>query len=286
MSVTLMIPRTLLKEDGYLALRNVPIVAADVTGAEGEGAAINGVKEWMPAGLPSLLQASIKKVTRNKDHTELELRGNDVRGAELVVKLRFAHSLPDPQATLGELLIEGAPDTPAALKYRQEAHAAVAGAIFAGDLKDLPEERKLSILATLQRSAGAPDVHLHEGRVHASFDLGVDGTIFNDSTADEQTIVAQVLNETLLPQVRQMAKSLADVPELHGMRVLYRIPHKPKRAAATKEYRVELVADMTDVVKFAKVAVTNQEFLDASKVVVDGNSVQLTLAPPSAAAVD
>ena len=282
MPVTLMIPWALLKQEGYLALRSVPIVAADITSVEGEGASVNGVKDWMMAGLPSLLEASVKKITRNRDHTVLELRATD-QGIDIVVKLRFANSDPDPEATLGQLVVQGGPNTPAALKYRNEAYAAVAAAVFAGDLKGLAEERKVSILATLQRAVGAPDVHLHDGRVYASYDLGVDDKVFDDRTADEETIIAQVLNETVLPRVREIAKSLTSVPELHGMRVLYRIPHQAKRASG-KEYRLELVADMKHVARFANAELTKQEFADASMLLVDGNDVRVGVAEPDSPA--
>jgi hypothetical protein len=288
MPVTLMIPRALLKEDGRLALRNVPIVSADITGAEGEGTSVNGISNWMQAGLPSMIEASIKKITRHKEHTELELRADDVQNNDVVVKLRFAHSLPDARATLGEMVIEGGADTAAVRKYRDEAHAAVASAVFSGSHEGLSDDRKRAILATLQRSPGAPDVYRHESQVLASYDLGVDATVFNDRTADEGTIVGQVLDETILPRVREMAKSLEKVPELHGMRLLYRIPHKPRRSAATKEYRVEVIARMEDVVRFVSTEFTHQEFLDAATIIVDGNPVRIAVnaSAPDATAAD
>ncbi len=272
MLVTVMIPRALLKENGYLTVGTVPIVAADITSAGSNGALVSGLKDWMLAGLPSMLEASVKKITRKKEYTELELRATDV-----VMKLRFAASVAEPEI-LGQLIAEGQRDTPVALKYRDEAHAALTG-VFPGDLNRLPDERKLSILATLQGAAG--DIHLHEGRVYASFDLNADDTVFNDRTADQETIVAHVLNETVLAAVRDMSKSLADVPELHGMRVQYRIPHKSKLGASTKEYRLELLADAEHVINFSRAELTNQEFIDASTVLVDGNPVRIALVAPA-----
>ena len=274
MLVTVMIPRALLKEEGYLAVRKVPIVAADITSADGEGTLVNGMKGWMLAGLPSMLEVSVKKVTRKKDYTELELRATDT-----VMKLRFAHSVSEPMATLGQLIAEGRRDSPVALRYRNEAYAALAG-VFPGDLNRLADERKLSILGTLQGAAGAPDIHLYDGRVYASFDLSVDDKVFDDRAADEETIVAHVLNETVLAAVRDMSKSLADVPELHGMRVQYRIPHKARATASAKEYRLELISDAEHVVRFSRAELTNQEFVDASTLLLDGNPVRIALAAP------
>ena len=276
MQVTLMIPRALLKADEDGGSRTVPAVGADIVGA-GRGAAVNGVTEWGRAGLPSMLAGTIKKISRKGDYTALELQTTSPRGSDMLVTLRFADSVSDPEGTLGQLVVEGGPDTPAAMTYRKEAHAAVADAIFVGDLGSLPQERKLAILATLQGAAGAPDVHLRDGRVYASFDLGVDARVFDERSADEANILAYVLNGTLLPDVRKMAQALASVQELHGMRVVYRIPHQPAPRAAVKDYQLELIADMKQAVALAGGEVTNAAFVDGATLLVDGQAVRVDL---------
>ena len=276
MPVTLMIPRSLLADEAARASRKTQAVRADVTGFKREGAAVNGVTDWMRVGLPSLLEGSIRKITRERDHTALEVETAGPRG-DMVVTLRFADSVSDPEATLGQLLVEGSASTPAALAYRAEAHAALADAIFIGDLKELPEARKLSILSTLQTAPGAPDVHLRGGQVYASFDLGVDERVFDDRSADEATIVAYVLSETVLPAIRKMARSLAEARELHGMRVLYRIPHYARLRMAEKAYRLEMVVEMKHIAEFAGAAMTNEAFVDAATILVDGHRVRVEL---------
>ena len=274
--MTLMIPRALLKADEDGGSRTVPAVGADIVGA-GRGAAVNGVTEWGRAGLPSMLAGTIKKISRKGDYTALELQTTSPRGSDMLVTLRFADSVSDPEGTLGQLVVEGGPDTPAAMTYRKEAHAAVADAIFVGDLGSLPQERKLAILATLQGAAGAPDVYLRDGRVYASFDLGVDARVFDERSADETNILAYVLNGTVLPDVRKMAQALASVQELHGMRVVYRIPHQPAPRAAVKDYQLELIADMKQAVALAGGEVTNAAFVDGATLLVDGQAVRVDL---------
>jgi hypothetical protein len=276
MPVTLMIPRSLLAAETSRASRKTQAVRADVTGFKREGAAVNGVTDWMRVGLPSLLEGSIRKITRERDHTALEVETAGPRG-DMVVTLRFADSVSDPEATLGQLLVEGGASTAAALAYRAEAHAALADAIFIGDLKELPEDRKLSILSTLQTAPGAPDVHLRGGQVYASFDLGVDERVFDERSADEASIVAYVLSETVLPEIRKLARSLADARELHGMRVLYRIPHYAHLRMAEKAYRLEMVVEMKHIAEFAGAAMTNEAFVDAATILVDGHRIRVEL---------
>ena len=283
MPVTLMIPRALLQVDGDRTSRRSPAFAADITAAGRDGAAVNGVTDWLRAGLPSLLEGTIGKITRKKDHTAVEVRTTGAQGVDTVVTLRFAHTVPEPEAVLGQLLVEGAADTLAAQAYRREAHAAVAEAVFAGAREEVPEERRLSILATLQAATGAPDVHLHEGQVYASFDYGVDERVFYDRSADVETIVAHVLRDTVLPELRTLATALAALPELRGMRVVYRIPHSAKPRAPVQEYRLELLADMAHVLNLVGAASTEQEFLDASSLLVDGDPVRPALEPPASA---
>jgi hypothetical protein len=274
MQVTLMMPRALLKADESGAAHTGQVVGADIVGAHG-GATVNGVTEWRRAGLPSMLTATIKKITRKGDVTALELQATNPRGSDMLVTLRFADSVSDPEGTLGQLVVEGGPDTPAALTSRKEAHAAVADAVFVGDLGSLPQERKLAILATLQGAAGAPDVHLHDGRLYASFDLGADVRVFDERSADQANILTYVLNGTVLPEVRKMAQSLASVPELHGMRVVYRIPHQPSPRAPAKDYQLELTADMKQAIALAGGEVTNAAFVDGATLLVDGQAVRV-----------
>jgi hypothetical protein len=273
MPLTLMIPRALLKEDGYTTgSRRLPIVVADVDSPTGKPLSVNGRADWMLAGLPSLVEASVEKVNRTKNYTELDLRGKD-----LAVKLRFATEVADPEQTLGQLVAEGGRDADAAVRYRKEAHAALARSFFPRDLGDLGDERKLDILGALQSSPGAPDIHVQGNRLFASFDLGTDVNVYNDLDFDQAFIVAHVLNETLLARVRELSKSLPDVPELSGVRVLYRVPHKHQKRAAEEEYRLELFATRDQLASFSASQITGQDFLDASTLTVDGKAARIPL---------
>ena len=121
--------------------------------------------------------------------------------------------------------------------------------------------------------AAAHDMHVVDGHAYLSFDLGLDATVFDDRSANVESIVARVLKQTVLPRVRQVAKGLPQVPNARGIRVLYRIPHP----AAAKEYRLELVADMPHVVAFAVAGTTDEAFVNGSTLRVDGNGIRVDL---------
>jgi len=278
MPVTLLIPRALLKNDDDRLPHKAPLLLADITAFEGDGAAVNGMSAWTGEGLPSMLEASIGKISAKKDHTDVELQVTGPQTPGAVVTLRFAGTVPDPEATLGQVILEGGGDTAAARVYRATAHAALADKIFTGELRGLPEARKLSILSTLQDSTGA-DVRVVNGEVYASFDLGADIREFDTHSSKMETIVAYVLRETLLPQVKKLAKGLTSVPELRGMRVSYQIPHEGKSRAPEDEYQIELLAPMRDVLAFAEGQLTAEALIDGSTLNVDGKSVDVHLAP-------
>jgi hypothetical protein len=229
----------------------------------------------MVAGLPSLLEVAVEKVSHEKDYTELELRGHDV-----AVRLRFAHSVVEPEATLGQLVTQGGRDTAAAVQFRDDAHAALARSLFPADLDALGDERKRSILAAFQAAAGSPDIHVHESQLYAAYDLGREGQVYNDRDFDEETILAYVLNETVLTRVRELSKSLPDVPELRGLRVLRRIPHAPEKDAPPEDYRLEIIAGAEPLAKLAGGEITNQELVDGSVILLDGRPVRIRLAAP------
>jgi hypothetical protein len=127
--------------------------------------------------------------------------------------------------------------------------------------------------ALAEPAATAHDVPLVDG--HISFDLGVDATVFDSRSADVESIVAQVLKQTVLPRVRQAAKTLPQVPGARGIRVLYRIPYHDAQAA--REYRLELVADMPHVMAFAVAGTTDEAFVAGSTLRVDGNTMRVDL---------
>ncbi len=281
MPVTLLIPRALLKNDDERGGRKAPVLLADVTAVDRDGAAVNGMSDWMRAGLPTMLEASIGRISAKKEYTDVELQATGPQAIGTIITLRFAGVVPDPEATLGQLILEGGSDTAAARVYRAEAHDVVANTVFTGELRSLPQPRKLSILATLQDAPGAPDAQALNGGVYASFDLGVDVREFDARSSDVKTIVAYVLRETLLPEMRKMAKGLTSVPELRGMRVVYRIPHEGKSRAPEDLYDVELIAGMQDVLSFAEGQMTGEALLDGATLRVDGKDVDIHLTPAS-----
>jgi hypothetical protein len=280
MPVTLLIPRGLLHDDDDHSLRRGPVLVADVTAPARESTAVNGSADWMRAGLPSMLEASVSRIVEKKDHTDIELQATGAENAGLIVTLRFSGVVPDPEGALGQLIVEGSGDGSAARTYRREAHAELANTVFGGDLRSLPDDRKLSILDALQDTPGA-DVSAIGGGVYASFDLGVDSRLFDPRSSDVATIVGFVLRETVLPELQKKAKALTSVPELRGIRVVYRIPHQAASRSSENEYRLELVADMTDAIAFAMGSSNGEALINAATIRVDGKSVHVTLPPSS-----
>jgi hypothetical protein len=272
MLVTVLIPRALLKPEAPASARNAGALAALIDNPAGGQLSVSGTSEWMTAGLPSLLEASVEKVNRRKEYTELELRG-----ANTGVKLRFAASVDQPEATLGQLIAEGGRSSRAARRYRDEAYSALADAFFPGELAALAPERKIAVLATLQAAAGSPDPYLHDNQLYASYDLGRDPSVFNDREADTAAIVAHVLNASVLEDVRGLVKTWPEVQEVRGIRVTYRIPHKSERKAATEEYGLEMVVTKDQLFAFASGELSAQGFVDASLLTVNQSPLRVAL---------
>ena len=73
--VTAKIPVSLLREDGVLLSGGGgAIYAAEISQAP-QGVAVGGTNEWALSGFPSMLEGRIEKITRKKEFTELEIRG-------------------------------------------------------------------------------------------------------------------------------------------------------------------------------------------------------------------
>jgi hypothetical protein len=167
---------------------------------------------------------------------------------------------------------------PAVRLVHAEFPAVASAAVDADDPK--PASRSVASIGNAFPALGetAPaaghDMQLVDG--HVSFDLGVDASVLDDPSADVELIVARVLKHTVLPRVRQLAKTLPPVPGARGIRVLYRIPLQAG-PQASKEYRLELVADMPHVVAFAVAGTTDEAFVAGSTLRVDGNTMRVDL---------
>jgi len=271
-SVTITVPSALLQYDGYFIRGGTRIVAANISAAD-DGVAVNDSAEWKLAGLPALVDVSFEKVSKKKNYTEVELRGPIA-----VVKLRFDGSVRSVESALGEVAIPGNHRSDGVDQYLGEVYDMLSPTFFGGNLAALSTDRKRAILSAVQSAPGG-DVRLYKGQPYAYFDLGTDGSVYNDLRFNQVSLIANVLNEQLFTRMRGLSRYFSGVPELPGVTVTYQIRHKSflEKYAPESIYYLEIYGPMDQMQKFAAADITNQQFLDASVVLVDGNRVQIPL---------
>ena len=273
--VTLKVPSSVLSVDGAsfagaLILAASPTVTADGTST------FPGL-EWKTAGFPSMWEMKIEKIDRKKEHTQIELRS-----AMRYVKLRFSSSLDTVQLARGfsSLVIPGDANSAAASAYRDEAYRVLAAAIFVDKLAAVPVEAQAALVRVAHEAAGAGiRSQVYKDNLYLVVDLGRDTSVYNDLRFTQASVLAHVLNESLLKTLKGFAEPVKNVSQLHGIKVEFGIPHKSflEEYARPATYAMELYAPADLIRKFADADITTQQFVDGCVLIVDENRVEVSL---------
>ncbi len=110
-------------------------------------------------------------------------------------------------------------------------------------------------------------------------DLGRDMSVYNDLKLNQVERVAHVLNDRLLTLLKAFAAPVTGVGEIGGLKIEMIIPHKSflDQSALAKDDRLELYAPVESVAHFADDAITSQQLVEESVVLVNGNRTNVPL---------
>lgn len=242
--------------------------------SEKSGIMVSGLNDWRTAGWTLMRQLSLEKVSREKNYTLVELRD-----PLFSIKLRFDNSVKDLNAAFHEVAFIGLlSEFENSDYYKQEIIGKVLPKVFSGSLAAIPTSRQLKLLEQLKYIDSAIKFEKYKGSNYLSIDVGGDTEVFNTIRVDQTKRIAHSLNQRILSYFKRIARIIRFQQELDGIKISVLVPYKN---FVTEQYsqpsydRVEIYAPMDVIQQFADDEITNQEFVEESILLVNGNRMRI-----------
>ncbi len=234
------------------------------------GIVVGGLSQWRTAGWTLMRQLNVEKVSRNNRFTEVELRDPLFN-----VKLRFDATVKDLNAAFREVAFVGLlSEFEASDYYQQEVIGKVLPLVFTGKLASIPTKAKLKLLSEVKYVDSVIRTEKYKGDIYLVLDAGGDVQIYNTIQMDQSARIAHALNQRVLSYMKRVAKLINFHSEVDGIKVEIDLPYKN---FATEYYNqpnydhLELYAPMDVIRQFAEDELTNQEFVEETVLLVNGN---------------
>jgi hypothetical protein len=238
------------------------------------GLMIGGLNDWKRQGWTLMRQLSVEKVSREKNFTLVELRDPLYN-----VKLRFDNSVKDINTAFREVAFVGLlTDFEASDFYKKEVVEKVLPQVFTGSLESISTARKLNLLKELKYIDSAIKSEKYKGDNYLSIDVGGDTEVFNTIRVDQPHRIGHSLNQRVLSYFKRIARIVKFPTEVDGIKISILIPYKN---FVTETYlepsydRIEIYAPMDVIRQFADDELTNQEFVEESILLVNGNRMRI-----------
>lgn len=242
--------------------------------SEKSGIMVGGIDNWRNLGWTLMRQLTIEKVSREKNYTLVELRDPAYN-----VKLRFDNTVKDLNAAFREVVFVGLlSEFEASDYYQKELVEKILPRVFSGSLSSIPATRKLNLLKELKYVDSAITTAKYKGDTYLSVDLGGDVEVFNTIRVDQSHRIGHSLNTRVLSYFKRIARILKFSTEVEGIKISILIPYKNFVTEASSEPnydRIEIYALMDVIRQFADDELTNQEFVEESILLVNGNRMRI-----------
>ena len=278
-AVTLLVPERFLPagRPGLFDLRQLPVHVVNISESDG-AIALEGRTDWRAEGFPSLWALTFSKISRSGDATEVELKGDD-----LVVKLRFEPSVRDVDAAFRALVAYGPPSGPEATAYLDETYRLMVTRFFTGPLAGLPVDAQLALVreAHTTRSRVTFRHATSRDRRYLVIDLDRLESVLYGLQPNQLARVANAMNDQLMVDVKRFWRPVAAWPGIDGLEITAVLPNRMSTSAdapTAGEDSIEWWAPGDLITRFATDAITSQVLVDGSVIIVNGNRVQVELA--------
>lgn len=242
--------------------------------SEKGGILVSGLTEWRTAGWSLMRQLTVEKISREKNYTLVELRDPLFN-----IKLRFGNTVKDLNAAFREVAFLGlVSEFEESDYYKQEIIGKVLPKVFTGNLASIPTTRKLKLLEQLKYIDSAIKSEKYKGSDYLSIDVGGDTEVYNTIRVDQPHRIGHSLNQRILSYFKRIARIIKFHPEIDGIKISILIPYKNfvTEAYSQPSYdRVEIYSPMDVIQQFADDELTNQEFVEESVLLVNGNRMQI-----------
>jgi hypothetical protein len=272
--VVLKIPSKLIGFERVSTLSGAVSYGAIIEQSEKSGIMIGGLTEWRTSGWTLMRQLIIEKVSREKNYTLVELRDPLFN-----VKLRFDNTVKDLNAAFREVAFIGLlSEFEASEYYQKEILGKVLPKIFDGNLASISTVRKLNLLKELKYIDSAITSEKYKSNMYLSVDVGGDTEVYNTIRVDQSHRIGNSLNQRVLSYFKRIARIIKFHPQVDGIKISILIPYKNfvTEAYSQPNYdQIEIYSTMDVIQQFADDELTNQEFVEESILLVNGNRMKI-----------
>jgi hypothetical protein len=284
--VVIKIPRQLLKYEDYSFRGRVPIYTANVS-VVGESLRVEGESDWQLRGWPPLLTVFFEKSSKEKEYTEIEFRSNFA-----YVKLRIAGVSPGVEAALRQLIFLGDAESFESSEEFKELTGKLLTVKFSGVLAEIPRDKQFELVKDLGYNDDEMGVAEFRGKQYIAFSPISRIPEFNSRNVNQAGRVATVLRDIVLPAFDKIAPVITKANGIYGIKIRARISYRDieivprsrrnQRPTGNVNQRpsvevLEFFAPYDLVEQLYNSKITNQNLVDGSIVLVNGNSIEVDL---------
>lgn len=235
---------------------------------------VNGRDDWQDVGWPFMLTFTLAKVDQKKEYTEVELRSGNSN-----LKLRF-QQVKDLNAAFKQVAFRGnTDDFEASEYYRSNVITKFLPTVFKGKLAAIPESTQLLFMKAGKYDLNAVGGEEYKGKFYI---------VLRDSTADiyntiqlnQAARVARVTEGIILTALRGMYKVVGNIEDIDGVKIEMRILYKDfvnERYSDPHADALHAYVPFSLIQEFDAAEITNQELVDRSIFLVNGNRVKVSL---------
>ena len=279
-SIILKVPHSAWVREKLNAMSGQPIYTIEIDNS------FLAARKWEQGEMPFLVEFHLEKTEdcgrmrydcKMKGYRQAELRSEGVW-----VKLRFAPDVSEPGAAFHDLVALGTlPQFEDSDYFKTKVYAAQVPKIFVGPLSDLPDEAKWKLfLASLHSGAERIASETYKNKPYLVMQMGETPNAYNSLRLNQSARVAKHVNESLLDLLKKFGSSLPEKGDLFGIKLEQKILFKDF-TRENDSYSIDnlnLYAPVESIRKFDDADITNQQFIDACIVLVNGNRIQVNLA--------
>lgn len=273
--VVLKIPGKLIGFERVSTWTGAVSYGAIIEQSEKSGLMVGGLNDWRTAGWTLMRQLTLEKVSRKDRFVEVELRDPLFN-----VKLRFDSTVKDINLALREVAFVGLlSEFEASEYYQKEVVEKMLPKIFTGGLTSIPTKSKLKLLEELKYVDSAIKTEKYKGDTYLSVDVGGDVEIYNTIRLDQTQRLAHSLNQRVLSYLKRIARIVKFHSEVDGIKITILVPYKNFVTEVYQEPnydRLEIYAPMDVIRQFTDDELTNEEFVEESILLVNGNRTRLS----------
>ncbi|MCI0337839.1 MAG: hypothetical protein L0226_09695 [Acidobacteria bacterium] len=238
---------------------------------------VGGHRNWAEIGWPLMMEFYFDKAKTKKEYHELEFRS-----ASAYIKLRLDVPSHDVRRVLYSLVYPGSLYTFEKTDYyRETLIGKVLPKIFVDALSKLPIEKQIGLLKAVRYNDEAIRYERFKNANYLSFGLGDDPNVYNTLRLNQHSRAARVINDLVLPSLKEAALYITDTPEIGGIKMAIRILYKDflqERNIHPHAEVLEIYAPYNLIEKFFNLDITNQQLVDGSVILMNGNRMQVSLA--------